>query len=355
MTDLNLHPNDQAARLTLLANALNGNLEPAEIVDLVVHQGIGGVHAEAGILSVVREGAVVPVCTVNTLVRSHPIPLDRATPLCVAARENTAVWVRSRVEAGERFPDLAISPTSMTQAWAAIPLRANGEPFAVLGLAFRTPQEFVESDRLFLRTLADLTALALRGTELALRAANMSVSAVSPDRSLSPGEMGQVTAAGPETIDDLALRLRTFAGKLHRGFVGYSGNSGLSSLQYSLLAHLERDGAATYEELAKRERITRIQVQSALVVPIVIDTLIEVTTTPTGGGDDVLSITAAGRSTVERARGAREWFLRDLVENGLDELQRQQVSESLRLLETLLEPRGVPPVSGPPIPVQSLP
>jgi hypothetical protein len=60
-----------------------------------------------------------------------------------------------------RFPELVAQSGTASQAWAAIPLMVDGAPRGVLGVSFLAPRHFAEDERLFIRSLADLCALAL--------------------------------------------------------------------------------------------------------------------------------------------------------------------------------------------------
>ncbi len=156
---------EHSRRLALLAQAFTGALEPSEVIDIVVQQGMAGLHSSGGVLALIDNGLVTPICTAGTahdaLNAFGPLWLDHKLPLTTAARENIAVWVSSREEAKARFPLLGESSATPSQAWAAIPLVAHGTPFGVLGLSFLSPFEFAEPDRLFLTTLAHITALKL--------------------------------------------------------------------------------------------------------------------------------------------------------------------------------------------------
>lgn len=77
---------------------------------------------------------------------------------------------------------------------------------------------------------------------------------------------------------------------------------GLTSFQYSMLAHLESEGPLTFAELAAREHVSSGDVQRSLVVPIVLDGLV---TETDHVGSDVASYasTPAGSRAVQRTSG----------------------------------------------------
>jgi PAS domain S-box-containing protein len=157
---------DQLARLAMVSRALTESLRPSEVIDIVVRQGMAGLGAEGGVLALVApDGVVVPVETVGyskDAVAAFPrMSVEDDLPLTVAAREREPVWVASRGDAERRFPALLASAVSRSQAWAAIPLVADGLLIGCLGVSFLEPREFSEPERLFIRTLGNQCALAL--------------------------------------------------------------------------------------------------------------------------------------------------------------------------------------------------
>ncbi len=155
---------ERFSRLQLFAKALTAGLDGAEIMEIVVRQGIAGVDAEGGVLALLDSDVVVPVVTVgyakDRIQAFGPLSLHDDLPLSSAAREGLPVFVASRDEVADRFPAMASKP-ALSQAWAAIPLVANNQTIGVLGLSFASTHEFDEHERLFLCSLADMTALAL--------------------------------------------------------------------------------------------------------------------------------------------------------------------------------------------------
>ncbi len=157
---------DQLARLAMVCRALTESLRPSDVIDIVVRQGMAGLGAEGGVLALVHpDGTVVPVETVgysrDALAAFARMSVEDDLPLTVAARDREPVWVASRDEAERRFPSLLGPAVSGSQAWAAIPLVANGLLIGCLGVSFLEPREFSEPDRLFIRALGDECALAL--------------------------------------------------------------------------------------------------------------------------------------------------------------------------------------------------
>jgi hypothetical protein len=157
---------DRMVRVALVAQALTAALEPTEVLEIVVRQGMAGLEAEGGVVALVDPGgAITPAITVGypkeTVAAFAPLTVDRSLPLTDAVREKTAVWVQSTSDARSRYPELVARTETTSQAWAAIPLIMDGAALGVLGVSFLAPRNFTEDERIFIRSLADLCALAL--------------------------------------------------------------------------------------------------------------------------------------------------------------------------------------------------
>ncbi len=157
---------DRMVRVALVAQALTAALNPTEVLEIVVRQGMAGLEAEGGVVALLDPGGVItPAVTVGypkeTIAAFAPLTVDRSLPLTDAVREGRAIWVQSTSEARSRFPELVARPKTTSQAWAAIPLMVDGAALGVLGVSFLAPRNFAEDERLFIRSLADLCALAL--------------------------------------------------------------------------------------------------------------------------------------------------------------------------------------------------
>jgi len=155
---------DWLRRVGMVANALTGDMEPQEVAEIVLHQGMVGMGA-SGALVVFRHGDdLVPVAaigsTVETIQRTSPLTIDRQLPMCHALVHGEPVWVTSREEGLARFANLRnAQPTS--QGWAAAPLISAGRAFGAFSLVFDAPPTFGPVERQFVTTLTGLAALAL--------------------------------------------------------------------------------------------------------------------------------------------------------------------------------------------------
>jgi DNA-binding CsgD family transcriptional regulator/GGDEF domain-containing protein len=152
-------------RITLVAEALTAAVDAEEILEFVVMQGLGGLHADGAIMTFIVNGALVVAAAHGysqaSIAEFFPASLDQNLPLTVAAREREMVWVPNREEAAARFPSLVASPASRSEAWIAAPMVAEGRVFGAFGVSFYDPHYFEETERAYLRTLSDVSALAL--------------------------------------------------------------------------------------------------------------------------------------------------------------------------------------------------
>ncbi len=152
-------------RIGLVAQALVGSdLQLGEIIDIVVSQGMAELGAVGGHAGIAHAGYLHPIAAVGVSAdlpgRLGAFTLDRTLPLCRAATVGEAIWVPNRSVGLTAFPDLAAAaPTA--QAWAALPLLANGRPLGALGFTFDQPTAFEPVDRDYLSILANLAALGL--------------------------------------------------------------------------------------------------------------------------------------------------------------------------------------------------
>lgn len=155
---------DFSRRIALVLRALTTDVGPAEIIDIVVNQGMAGMGADGCHAGIVQGDYLHPVAAIGISVelvsRFGAFTLDRTLPVCLAATTGEPVWVSTRPEGLVRFPDLvAASPTAC--AWAALPLRAGGRTFGAFGLSFQRPVEFDAYQRSCLGALVDGASLAL--------------------------------------------------------------------------------------------------------------------------------------------------------------------------------------------------
>ena len=122
---------DRMIRVGLVAQALTAALDPTEVLEIVVRQGMAGLDAAGGVVALVDpSGVITPAVTVGyskqSIAAFAPLTVDRSLPLTDAVRKGRAVWVQSTREAMSRFPELVARSDTASQAWAAIPLMVDG-------------------------------------------------------------------------------------------------------------------------------------------------------------------------------------------------------------------------------------
>ncbi|NMO20592.1 GAF domain-containing protein [Pyxidicoccus fallax] len=87
------------------------------------------------------------------------IPLSAPIPLNEAVRELRPVWVGSREEWEQRYPD--VDAGGMHEAAVSLPLLVKGRALGAIGLSFTRAREFTETDRAYFTALAHACAQAL--------------------------------------------------------------------------------------------------------------------------------------------------------------------------------------------------
>lgn len=192
--------------IAAVARALTVGHDVAEVIDVVVRQGMAGLGADGGSFAVVDPSAAPPGELVvlsaigysaEAVAAMGPLRLDLELPLIVAARDNLPGWVHSWAEGVARFPALA-GARSGSQSWAAMPLVDGGQVFGVIGVSFTVERSFSEREQDFLRALADVAALALAGRIVHLR--DGAPSATSTGAGADPGDITGDDVAGDTVI-----------------------------------------------------------------------------------------------------------------------------------------------------------
>lgn len=165
---------DRFERLAMICRALTGDLEAAEVAEIVMRQSMAGTGASGAALAFRRGDHVLTPMSAGTTAHSLKrlgvltvdggnaiqLPIGRRNPVCLAIQHGQPVWLPNREVAVARFPDLRMASTG-SQGWAAVPLLSNGRPFGALSLSFRTPPTFDPAGCSFILAVADVAALAL--------------------------------------------------------------------------------------------------------------------------------------------------------------------------------------------------
>ena len=155
------------ARLGLVLGAFAAARLGADSPQLLISQAVAATGSSGGVVCGVRGDRVVILASEGDTPeqRSACGPLimgDLSLPLPYAATTGQPVWLVSSADAVDRFPRIVELVPGSERAYAALPLRANGESLGVLGISFAERHEFTEADRDFLLALADICAIHLR-------------------------------------------------------------------------------------------------------------------------------------------------------------------------------------------------
>jgi len=139
----------------------------------------------------------------------------------------------------------------------------------------------------------------------------------------------------PEAATRAAADLRMLTSLLRRRLMAITKDDALSLAQSDVLVRIDREGPATLSALAAEERV-RPQSMAATLDALIAAGLIERTPHPTDRRSSLISLTAAGRATLETARGSRqEWLSRALAEE-LDDEEIAVVIRATGLIERAL-------------------
>ncbi|CAA9291643.1 MAG: hypothetical protein AVDCRST_MAG11-154 [uncultured Gemmatimonadaceae bacterium] len=182
---------DRSHRLQALTAALSEAASVEQVAEVIVYKGMGAIGADAGSLALLRTTAdgeqqfeIVRTSGFATEVvsryRFHPVTPGR--PLSDAVTARVPVLLATAAEWTERYADVAFeTPYPAFEGFAGLPIVSRGRVLAGVSFSFREAQEFDDSVRTFLATLAEQCAQALERAGLfeAERAARASAEAAS--------------------------------------------------------------------------------------------------------------------------------------------------------------------------------
>lgn len=156
---------DRAARLHTLTVALAAAATPAAVATAVLEEGVAALGAAGGGVLLTTAGPTLAVPgTVGydeeTVARLHAEPRDAELPAAVAMRTGEPVWLESRAERDERFPELlGFEPATISMC--AVPLIVDGRRLGALRFSFSETRLFDDDERSFVEAMAAQTAQAL--------------------------------------------------------------------------------------------------------------------------------------------------------------------------------------------------
>jgi len=154
---------ERLAAVQGLTAALSAARSSNEVATAVFRQGLPLVRARAGAVCF-QSGEKLAVTFSDAFSEDArrdygTTPLDAHLPTTEVVRTGRGVWLGSAAEIDGRYPHLAKARERWgDRAWACTPLRLEGEPLGVLGLAFCEERPFDPSERAFIASLAQLCA-----------------------------------------------------------------------------------------------------------------------------------------------------------------------------------------------------
>jgi DNA-binding MarR family transcriptional regulator len=133
-----------------------------------------------------------------------------------------------------------------------------------------------------------------------------------------------------------ATRLRIVVGRLRRRLREAYDPEELSVSQISVLTRLEKHGPAPISELAAAERV-RQQSLGTIVSVLAERGLVERGSDPDDRRRTVVSLSPAGRASIGDKRAAGEEWLVRVLQDRLNEAERQQLISAMELLDRLTD------------------
>lgn len=158
---------DRLQRLQALTSSLSWGLTDEAIGRVVLDVGLELLQVKAANLSrITPEGGLRMFAhhgyPPEAIAGFEYMPPDAAIPNAQAVRERAPIFLRSREEIDQQFPNLSeVARAFGDHAWAAIPLMWEDRPIGAMGLSFGQPRSFLEDERDFLTAVAQQCAIAL--------------------------------------------------------------------------------------------------------------------------------------------------------------------------------------------------
>jgi DNA-binding MarR family transcriptional regulator len=133
-----------------------------------------------------------------------------------------------------------------------------------------------------------------------------------------------------------AQQVRVMVGRLRRRLHETYDPHELSMSQISMLSRLAKDGATSVGQLANAERV-RQQSAGATVAALVERGLVQRRSDPNDSRRTLVSLTSAGRASVDDKRVAGEEWLARALQDRFTEAERRQLISAIALLDRLAE------------------
>jgi signal transduction histidine kinase/ActR/RegA family two-component response regulator len=160
-------------RLHGFTSVLAQAITPADVIAAVVDLGMAAASAQSGALWLLGDDGVVLSRYAGPLEPAAEatlrVPNERRprTPILDAMGSGAAVWLESRGQLEERYPDVLAEPSRAGErSLACLPLFAQGRCIGGLRYGFDGIHRFLEDERAFLQILAWYSAQALERARL---------------------------------------------------------------------------------------------------------------------------------------------------------------------------------------------
>jgi serine phosphatase RsbU (regulator of sigma subunit) len=169
---------ERSVRLHSLIMALAAAATPEDVAGAVLREGVSALGASGGGVLLAADS---PILTVPgtlgydeaVVARLRSEPRDAELPAAVALRTGEPIWLESRAERDERFPELA-GMESATVSMCAVPLIIEKRVLGALRFSFTEARLFDATERDFVEAMAAQTAQALERAQLSRERADAS-------------------------------------------------------------------------------------------------------------------------------------------------------------------------------------
>ncbi|QLE44124.1 PAS domain S-box protein [Nostoc sp. C052] len=159
--------------LQRITAALSEALTPQQVADVVVNQGISTLEATGGSVVLLDQlGSNLKVVQAIGYPQSlidtwASFPITAPNQIAETVRTRQPIFVENLATMIARYPSLTdVVTLTGNNAWASIPLIAEGKVIGALGLSFTTVQIFTEEDRGFMLTLGQQCGQAIARAQL---------------------------------------------------------------------------------------------------------------------------------------------------------------------------------------------
>ncbi|MEH1872775.1 PAS domain S-box protein [Nostoc sp.] len=159
--------------LQKITAALSEALTPQQVADVVVNQGIAALQATAGSVTLLTESGTTlkivqaigyPQSMIDTWAN---FPITAPNQIAETVRTRQPIFIENLAAMIARYPNLTdVVTLTGNNAWASIPLIAEGKIIGALALSFNTGQIFNQEDRGFMLTLGQQCGQAIARAQL---------------------------------------------------------------------------------------------------------------------------------------------------------------------------------------------